>query len=239
MQHTTRKVRYADLLPHEFEARLGERPVGYLPLGTLEWHGVQNPLGADSIQASAILERAAERFGGIVFPPIWLGPDAATLDPDGQPLLGMDNYVAPPHQLPGSLYWVSEGLFLQWTEAVLTQAKRAGFRCLVVEGHGPSRDAWGRAAKRWREQYGLHLISAADFPGAWATQNDHAGRNETSILIAVVPDLVDLSRLPLSRREKPLGIIGEDPRDSTAAYGEELIEVTVALIGRKLDELGV
>jgi creatinine amidohydrolase len=124
-------------------------------------------------------------------------------------------------------------------EAILVQAVRAGFHGLVVEGHGPSRDAWGRAARRWRHQCKLHLISAADFPGAWATQNDHAGRNETSIPMAVAPDLVDLSRLPKSRKEKPLGVFGEDPRDSTAAYGEELIERTLALIGAKLDELGV
>ncbi len=238
-QVRAKRVLYAELLPHEFETRLRERPVGYLPLGTLEWHGPQSPLGADSIQASAILERAAARFGGIVLPPIWLGPDEATPGGDGRPLLGMDNYVAPPRQLPGSLYWVPEGLFLLWMEAILTQAKRAGFRCLVVEGHGPSRDVWGHAAMRWRGQYGLHLISARDFPGAWATQNDHAGRNETSILMAVAPDLVDLSRLPASRDEEPLGIIGEDARDSTAAYGEGLIETTVALIGTKLDELGV
>ncbi|MCX6095025.1 MAG: creatininase family protein [Candidatus Bipolaricaulota bacterium] len=238
-EYTVAKVQYADLLPHEFEARMKERPVGYIPIGTLEWHGPQSPLGADFIQAGAILERAAERFGGIVLPSIWLGPDDITTGDDGRSLIGMDLDPSAPRQLPGSLYWVPEGLFLLWMEAILVQAERAGFRCIVVEGHGPSRDVWGREARRWRHQYKLHLISAADFPGAWATQNDHAGRNETSILMAVDPDLVDLSRLPKSRKEKPLGVFGEDPRDSTAAYGEELIEKTLALIGSKLDELGV
>lgn len=233
------KVRHAELLPHEFEARLRERPVGYLPLGTLEWHGPHSPLGADFIQADAILSRAAARFGGIVLPPVWLGPDVITKDEDGRSLVGMDNYVDPPRQLAGSLYWVSQGLFTLWMEAILDQAVRAGFRCLVVEGHGPSRDTWHGASKRWRRQYGLHLVSAGDFPGAWATQNDHAGRNETSILMAVVPDLVDLSRLPASRDEEPLGIYGEDPRDSSASFGEELIETTLGLIGAKLDELEV
>jgi creatinine amidohydrolase len=236
---TTKKLRYGELLPHEFEARLRERPVGYLPIGTLEWHGPQSPLGADFIQASAILERAAERFGGIVLPPIWLGPDDIATSDGGRTFIGMDFDAKPPRQLTGSLYWVPEGLFLMLMEAILAQAKRVGFRCIVVEGHGPSRDAWGREARRWRHQFGLHLISAADFPGAWATQTDHAGRNETSILMAVAPELVDLSRLPSSRKEKPLGVFGEDPRDSTAAYGEESIETTLGLIGAKLDELGV
>lgn len=233
------KVRYAELLPHEFEERLRRRPVAYLPIGTLEWHGAHGPLGADFIQADAILERAAHRFGGIVFPPIWLGPDEIGASDEGGLLIGMDNYTKPPRQLAGSLYWVPEGLFLQLVEAILVQAKRAGFRCIVAEGHGPSRDAWGRLAKTWRCQHGLHLVSAVDFPGAWATQNDHAGRNETSILMAVAPRLVDMARLPPSRGDWPLGVIGDDPRDSTAAHGDELIEATLDLIGAKLDELGV
>ena len=42
---TIDKVRYAELLPHEFRTRLAQRPVAYLPLGTLEWHGEHLPLG--------------------------------------------------------------------------------------------------------------------------------------------------------------------------------------------------
>jgi creatinine amidohydrolase len=233
------KVRYAELLPHEFEVRLRQRPVGYLPIGTLEWHGPHGPLGADFIQAGAILERAARRFGGIVFPPIWVGPDAIAAEDGGRTLVGMDGYSTPPRQLPGSLYWVPEGLFLQLIEAILVQAKRAGFRCIVAEGHGPSRDAFGRLSKTWRRQHGLHLLCAADFPGEWATQNDHAGRNETSILMAVSAESVDLAQLPENGDDRSIGIIGEDPRNSTAALGEELIEKTLSLICAKLEALGV
>ena len=32
-------VRYAELLPSAFRTRLQARPLAYLPLGTLEWHG--------------------------------------------------------------------------------------------------------------------------------------------------------------------------------------------------------
>ena len=53
------KVDYEELLPHEFEARLAQRPVGYLPIGTLEWHGVHNALGADFLQARGLFRRAA------------------------------------------------------------------------------------------------------------------------------------------------------------------------------------
>ena len=112
-------------------------------------------------------------------------------------------------------------------EAILAQAKRAGFKCIVADGHGPSRTAWTEMADTWERQFGLQLVSAQrDFPGKWRTQTDHAGRNETSILMA-------------ARDQWPQGVSGEDPRDASAAFGEELIEATLALIGNKLDDLGV
>jgi creatinine amidohydrolase len=238
----TTKVDYEELLPHEFEARLAQRPVGYLPLGTLEWHGVQNALGADFLQSRALFRRAAQRFGGIVLPPLWLGPDRITAQEGGPDLIGMDtaDSTTPHRPLPGSLYWAPKGLFLMLPEAILSQAKRAGFKCIVADGHGPSRHAWAEMADSWEKQFGIKLVSAErDFRGKWRTQMDHAGRNETSLLMAVAPNLVDLTRLPPDRTQWPQGVAGEDPRDATAEFGEELVEATVALIGVKLRELGI
>jgi len=208
----------------------------------LEWHGVQNALGADFLQSRGRFRRAAERFGGIVLPPLWLGPDRILKQPGDVDLIGMDSAdsTTPHRQLPGSLYWIPKGLFLQMLESILAQVARAGFRCVVADGHGPSRGAWAEMVDSWEKQFGLFLVSARrDFPGRWKTQNDHAGRNETSILMAVEPDLVDLSMLPDDRNQWPQGVAGEDPRDSTTEYGEELMEATLALIGNKLDELGL
>ncbi len=71
-------------------------------------------------------------------------------------------------------------LFLSLVEAILAQAKRAGFKCIVADGHDPSRDAWAEMVDSWEKQFGLRLISAKrDFSGIWRTQNDHASRNET------------------------------------------------------------
>ena len=236
------KVDYEELLPHEFTARLEKRPVGYLPIGTLEWHGVQNPLGADFLQSRGLFRRAAGRFGGVVLPPIWLGPDRILQQEDRSNLIGMDSAktTTPNRQLPGSFYWIPKGLFLLLIESILAQAKRAGFKCIVADGHGPSRGAWAEMVDSWEKQFDIHLISAKrDFAGKWRTQNDHAGRNETSILMSVTPELVDLSLLPKDRSQWPQGVAGEDPRDATAGFGEELLEETVALIGAKLDALGI
>ena len=84
------KVHYTELLPHEFRARLAQCSVGYLPLGTLEWHGEHCALGADALIAGGLFARAAHDFGGIVFPPLFLGPDRARREPDDTLLIGMD-----------------------------------------------------------------------------------------------------------------------------------------------------
>jgi creatinine amidohydrolase len=83
-------VLYEELLPHEFASRLKDHPIGHLPLGTLEWHESHNALKADSLQAKGLFEFAARKFGGIVFPPIFLGPDSIALDENTQLLTGMD-----------------------------------------------------------------------------------------------------------------------------------------------------
>lgn len=236
------KVDFEELLPHEFESRLEHRPVAFLPLGTLEWHGLHNALGADFIQSREVFRRAAHRFGGIVLPPLWLGPDRIAGQSGGPDLIGMDTAksTTPPRQLPGSMYWIPKGLFVAVVEAILGQVKRAGFRCIVADGHGPSRKAWAEMADSWEAQFGLDLVSAKrDFSEGWRTQMDHAGRNETSIMLATAPELVDLTRLPVERAEWPQGVAGEDPRDATPEFGEELIEATVTLIGAKLDELAI
>ena len=208
------KVQYVELLPHEFRERLAERPVGYLPLGTLEWHGEQNALGADALLSHALFTRAAERFGGVVFPPLFLGPDRARREADGTVLIGMDtaDVTVPPRQLEGSCYWISRGLFLQLVEGVLTQAQRAGFRVVVADGHG--------------------------IEGEWRSQVDHAGKNETSLMLAHYPALVDLGQLPPDRSVWPQGVAGDDPRDATAQHGEECIAASLALIAAALGESG-
>ena len=46
-------------------------PVVYVPFGVIEWHGVHLPLGTDAIKAHGILVKCAEKFGGVVYPPVY------------------------------------------------------------------------------------------------------------------------------------------------------------------------
>lgn len=64
------KVRWEEMLPHEFIAARDRRPVCYLAYGLAEPHGAYNALGLDWLKAQALVEQAANRHGGIVAPPL-------------------------------------------------------------------------------------------------------------------------------------------------------------------------
>jgi creatinine amidohydrolase len=238
----TEKVTYLALLPHEFRARLAHRPIGYLPLGTIEWHGEHNALGSDALIAAGLFERAARALGGIVFPPLFLGPDRIRREADGTLLQGMEyaESTTPPRQLDGGCYWLPQGLFLLLCENIIAQARRAGIKVLVADGHGPSRRAWAEHASTWEAQYEITLVSVSrDLGPGWRSQVDHAAMNETSLMMALHPHLVDLGQLPEDRAIYPQGVGGEDPRDASATYGEECIAASLALLQAHLEQLGI
>jgi creatinine amidohydrolase len=236
------KVRYDELLPREFRERLAQRPIAYLPLGTLEWHGEHLPLGADAIQSEGLMTQCARQFGGIVMPPVHLGPDRARPVEDGKMLVGMDyaESTTPPRQLDGSCYWVPAGLHLLLVDAILAQLKRAGFRAVFADGHGPSRWSWVENLAEREARFGLKLFGVTrEITHLWKSQVDHAARNETSLLMHLRPDLVDLSALPTARTVWPQGVAGEDPREATAAYGRECLQKSVELVRRMFAEAGL
>lgn len=228
-------VQYSYLRPSQFRERLQRQPLAYLPLGTLEWHGEHLPLGADSLQSEALMIRAAEKFGGIVLPPLFLGPDRRMDREDGSYIIGMDyaKSTSPHQQLPGSAYWVSDDFFIQLLENILGQLKRAGFKAVFAHGHGPSRKRWCENLPRWEQQFGLHLKGITDEEkDQWDFMNDHAARNETSILLYTHPELTDLSVFEQGEDSPLLGVNGVHPFTATAEVGEASMQRALQLLGQ-------
>ena len=233
-------VRYEDLLPHQFRLRLAECPVAYLPLGTLEWHGEHLPLGSDAIISHGLMIKAAEKLGGIVMPPIYVGPDRSQLQLNGSQLQGMDTAdVTTPHrQLDGSCYWVSEGLFMSLIDNIIEQLKRAGFKVVFADGHGPSRNSWVNHLIEREVRFGLKLLGVTkDFRQSWQSQMDHAAENETSLVLALRPDLVDLSQLPEDKSVWPQGVGGSDPRQANAIAGQSYLKSSIETLRQALNEV--
>jgi creatinine amidohydrolase len=215
------KVLYEELTPTEFRERIAEAPVAYLPLGTIEWHGEHLPLGSDGLQSKGFFEILARETGGIVYPMMFMGPDRRQVI-DEKEYYGMDysvreessEFYYPTQQLDGSSYWISDGDFKVIMEAVLKQISRAGFKVLVAHGHGPSTNFLREHTSEWEAKYGLKILHCwghRDGEGM-GIMVDHAAMNETSLVMALRPELVHMEYLSADTTTWPLGVSGKDPR---------------------------
>jgi len=227
------KVLYAELTPQEFRERIAAAPIAYLPLGTLEWHGEHLPIGSDGLQSYGFFIELAREAGGIVLPMLFLGPDRKE-EVDGKELYGMDlcrgmseDKRYPDQQLAGSAYWVPEETFRAIIEATLKQLKRAGFKIVVGHGHGPSTGFFNKHKKEWKEKFGLETFTCwgSEYDGqGLGIMVDHAAMNETSLVMALRPELVQMYRLPKVEASWPVGVGGRDPRvHASAEVGRKAI----------------
>lgn len=73
MAEEYRVNKWEELTPSEFVAAVQERPVAFVPLGLLEWHGEHLPLGTDMLKIYGIVLEVARRTGGVVLPPTFYG----------------------------------------------------------------------------------------------------------------------------------------------------------------------
>jgi creatinine amidohydrolase len=194
------KVQFEELFPWEFAQAIADAPICYLPLGVLEWHGEHNAVGLDAIKAHAICVRAAQQSGGIVAPPLYWASDSREDLEDGSYLTGGIEKGERYH-VPGSMFWIRPETFRNLLLDIYEAARRRGFKVImVVSGH-------------WSKQGNLPVIRAsgeeflARYPGIqWILLTDqemvpnlyypdeHAAGGETSLLLAIRPDLVDLSK---------------------------------------------
>ena len=235
------KVLYIELTPQEFQERLLEAPIAYLPLGTLEWHGRHLPLGADGLISSGFFIELAKKVGGIVLPMLFLGTDNSKII-EGEEYYGMDIESYPsqhPKKLLGSAYWIKRSLLKQILEEILKQLKRAGFKIVIAHGHSPSTMLFYQQSKRWKRDYGLELFTCwrnkeSDGLGL---QTDHAAANETSLVMALKPETVKIENLPNDMNKEPLGIMGKDPREfANADIGKKIINMQVERMSKILRE---
>lgn len=236
------EILYQRLTPDVLLERLREAPVAYLPLGTLEYHGPHLPLGSDMLQPTGLYAELARSVGGVVLPALSLGPDEETVV-DGRVFYGMDfEFLVEgegPRRLPGSAYYADARVFEEYADSMLKQLSRAGVRILVGHGHGPSTDFFAVHGKAWESKYGLRVLT---LQGIVAEKElgfmiDHAGANETSIMLATDPDLVRMENLPTNPKEWPVGIMGLDHRlHASAEVGRRIIQANVRAMERLLRE---
>lgn len=258
MPNHVRKVRYEEMLPHEAVRARQECPVAYLPVGGIEWHGEHNALGLDTIKVQALAMRCAESAGGLVFPPLFYGEPRehylmeASQKPDD---LIKEKMCLPPEDFyPGYMderQTEADMFYVRLLLHILKEIRSLGFKAIVIiAGHYPLLNHSRAAAEIFNlEIFNLHA-RASSRAIAWAVTGyelvrdvlpaagDHAAAWETSLMMALRPELVDMSRLPSASDAPLVGVYGQDPRvHASREYGENGIRLVVERIAEKVDQL--
>lgn len=247
------EVQYERMLPHEVIAAREAKPLAYLPIGTVEWHGLHNPLGLDTLKAHALCILAAQRGGGLVMPPLWWGEhreiQLMESRPDFRDSIASGMKLPPENFRRGHMggktveeqsHFYNELLF-----HIYHQLESLGFRAaLILCGHYPLQIYIEYTRLIFQRESSLRVFGTTEAHFVQGLDDelglrigDHAGRWETSLLMALCPGLTDLSRLGSGPQEEQVGIMGEDPRQASPELGQRAVEKIVERMVQKGDEL--
>ncbi len=234
------EVRYHMLRPAEAVKRRKAMPVAWVPLGTLEWHGVHNPLGSDTLQAEGIAIVAARKGGGLVMPPVYFG-DVRVQGEIIETLPEHHNdQIAGAMELPLANFGADRFPFTKEEQIahyhhhllqILYEVQSLGFKvCVFTAGHypliRPARAAAEAFNARQNPMKAWAFVDYEQLETRYENAGDHAAYWETSHMLCLYPQRVDVSLLP--EKGKPLlGIVpnkGHLPQDADAAFGYHIIE---------------
>jgi creatinine amidohydrolase len=233
---------------------VGDRSIVVQPLGAVEQHGPHLPLHTDLLIAERVAEAAVERVGEAL--DAWLLPPLAYSKSNE-------------HAWAAGTYWLSASTLLAVLDDIgRCVAATAARRLVFLNGHGGNSSLLNVACREIRLHHGLMTFLA--HPGLPPDQGGaspaeelgmgiHGGLDETSMMLHLRPDLVDLSatarHVPeglapnryvrfggavsfgwLSNDFGPSGVIG-DPTGATAERGKALFEGAVEAFTSALREI--
>lgn len=229
----------------DLAAALTEESILVLPIGAIEHHGPHLPLSTDFLMAE-LIGRAVVEAAATTGLDVWLMPALAYTKSDEH------------HWAPGTI-WLSAETLLQTVVDIGRSVSQTPAKTLVFyNSHGGNIALLQVALREVRRQFGLRtfLIGTGITAGDGVDGPDergfgiHGGHGETSMILHLRPDLVDLSRaerwIPdhlahlkqikfnggpvsfgwLSNDFGPSGVIG-DATAATAEWGKTIFERAV------------
>jgi creatinine amidohydrolase/Fe(II)-dependent formamide hydrolase-like protein len=211
-------MRYEMMLPHQIRTAIDERWPVVLPLGVLEYHGEHMAVGMDTLAVVKILDILEAEMNLVILPPFYYGAASyAVAPPEGNGSLHVDAekllplaqdmfrgllrigfrniHVIIHHQTENFAAGMPTDLAFKFA------ARQAIFAFLEAErGEG----WWGneKMATYYAQQASgadpINWIKAHPLMSPDAMEGypfDHAGLGETSLLMALCPEGVDLGRV--------------------------------------------
>jgi len=225
----------------EFREGLSKTKTLIIPFGTVEEHGSHLPLGTDTMIAVEVLRLLQERRSVFVAPPLHYGVCTST------------------RLHPGTISITPETL-RRLTLDIVRDSFRKGIRnFMLVSGHGGGlhMNALKEVAEVLVEELeGVRIAVVSPYELLWKelseiaeTENDsHAGEIETSVMLAIRPELVKGRSSeeypsfpkPMVVKDKlkywPGGVWG-NPGKASSEKGQRVIELILEKIAGILDRL--
>lgn len=243
MAQTPKTVQLEDLTWTELrdEIHAGKTTI-LIPIGGTEQSGPYVALGKHNARVKALAQRIAEGLGNAVVAPV------IAYVPEGG--------YAPPisHMLfPGTIT-VPDDVFEKTLESAANSFKVHGFTNIVFLGdHGGYQNDVRHAAAQLNKAWAGSGARAFVPPEYYGTSSDgyaqilrqhgipdseigtHAGLADTSLLLAVAPQMVRLDRLKSAPKPGAAdGVYGGDPRHSSVELGQLGID---AIVSRTIDAI--
>jgi creatinine amidohydrolase len=180
---------WQDMTTAEFAALDAEKVIAVLPVAAIEQHGPHLPVFVDACINSGIVERM-----------LGLLPDELPVTVLPAMQVGKSNeHIA----FPGTLTLGAETLTRLWTE-IGESVARAGVRKLVLfNSHGGQPQIMDIVARDLRVRLGMFVVCVSTyslgkpadlFPAQELTHGIHGGSVETSIMLHLRPDLVQMDK---------------------------------------------
>jgi creatinine amidohydrolase/Fe(II)-dependent formamide hydrolase-like protein len=213
-----------------------------IPIGGTEQTGPYVAVGKHNVRAKILSQRIAEGLGNAIVAPV------IAYVPEG-------SYAPPTSHMrfPGTIT-VSDDVFEKTLESAANSFKVHGFRNIVFLGdHGGYQDdvrhVVAQLNKSWAGSNARAFVPAEYYGTSSAGYNQilrehgfrddeigtHAGLADTSLLLAVAPQMVRLDELKNAPKPGPAaGVYGGDPRRSTAQLGQLGID---AIVSRTIDAI--
>ncbi|HET7027282.1 MAG TPA: creatininase family protein [Candidatus Limnocylindrales bacterium] len=254
-----RTVFLADMTNPEIEAHLrerGEAATVIVPVGSTEQHGPHGPLGTDALVPTEIARRVAEERGALVAPTVAYA-------------------LSYPHAGFTGVVYLRMSTFAALIEDLCANFSRMGFRRIVfLNGHYDNTYALAyacaAAADAGRIAAGARAFPVNYWDGMTADEGAeffdpsnglHANKGETSAVMAIDPDLVDLDAANAEMPPFPEVTNGPavhtafffsspgsvyratrsgtwgDARESNAEFGRRYLDVVTRATARMLDDI--
>lgn len=186
-------------------AALPSETVAILPLGAVEAHGPHLPSGTDTLIAEGIVDAAATQIGDetsvLRLPTLWLGASVEHTE------------------RAGTLSTPAEALLQQIDDVVASVVQLGITRIVLFSAHGGNNPVARVAAMTARSLHGalcaaVHWMDfglPAGFDVPSPTRSDtHGGWMETSIMMALTPELVQAPLPPQTAKAAPAPFLYPD-----------------------------